>query len=147
MGHIWLVMKQNVVTLWQGRILCGAPRSQLVKWKLRLSHFCVRLNEGHTMFVERKITSRLNGGEPLRHFLANEGWKTLQEAVSVMHHYFHIFLSSKFISCYRVNFTPYWILTESQTCTFCASHILNSYSNLLKFDAALYKNYVISWFS
>ena len=43
----------------------------------------VRLNEGHTMFVERKISSEMHGGEPLRQFLASEGWKTLQEAVSV----------------------------------------------------------------
>ncbi|KAK7101710.1 leukotriene A-4 hydrolase-like [Littorina saxatilis] len=42
------------------------------------------LNEGHTVFAERKITSRMHGGEPLRQFLANEGWKTLQETVATL---------------------------------------------------------------
>ncbi|KAK7476031.1 hypothetical protein BaRGS_00032738 [Batillaria attramentaria] len=42
------------------------------------------LNEGHTVFVERKITSRMHGGEPLRHFLANEGWKELQEIINTL---------------------------------------------------------------
>ncbi|KAL8615198.1 hypothetical protein ACOMHN_029214 [Nucella lapillus] len=42
------------------------------------------LNEGHTMFVERKIASRMGGGEPLRHFEAKEGWEELRETVTRM---------------------------------------------------------------
>ncbi|XP_021344538.1 leukotriene A-4 hydrolase-like, partial [Mizuhopecten yessoensis] len=39
------------------------------------------LNEGHTVFVERKIAGCLYGGEPMRHFLGIGGWKTLQYGV------------------------------------------------------------------
>ncbi|XP_076469755.1 leukotriene A-4 hydrolase-like isoform X1 [Babylonia areolata] len=42
------------------------------------------LNEGHTMFVERKIASRMHGGEPLLHFKASEGWEELRESVNRM---------------------------------------------------------------
>lgn len=40
----------------------------------------VRLNEGHTVFVERKIQGRMNG-EPLRQLSAAEGWNDLQQSV------------------------------------------------------------------
>ncbi|PVD24845.1 hypothetical protein C0Q70_15331 [Pomacea canaliculata] len=43
------------------------------------------LNEGHTVFVERKIISRLHGGEPLRTLLASEGWKALQETINQLY--------------------------------------------------------------
>ena len=46
-------------------------------------YVCFRLNEGHTVFVERKIASRLHGGEQMRHFKAYEGWNELQNAVSI----------------------------------------------------------------
>ncbi|XP_041349920.1 leukotriene A-4 hydrolase-like [Gigantopelta aegis] len=42
------------------------------------------LNEGHTVFVERKIASRLHGGEQMRHFMASEGWDALQNAVNTL---------------------------------------------------------------
>lgn len=53
-------------------------------WNIHFYFACLftRLNEGHTVFVERKIISRLHGGEPLRTLLASEGWKALQETVS-----------------------------------------------------------------
>ncbi|XP_076093687.1 leukotriene A-4 hydrolase-like isoform X3 [Mytilus galloprovincialis] len=38
------------------------------------------LNEGHTVFVERKIQGRMNG-EPLRQLSAAEGWNDLQQGV------------------------------------------------------------------
>ncbi|XP_071157221.1 leukotriene A-4 hydrolase-like isoform X3 [Mytilus edulis] len=38
------------------------------------------LNEGHTVFVERKIQGRMNG-EPLRQLSAAEGWNDLQQSV------------------------------------------------------------------
>ncbi len=40
------------------------------------------LNEGFTVFTERKIVGRLMG-EPQRHFQAIGGWKDLDYAVSV----------------------------------------------------------------
>lgn len=39
------------------------------------------LNESYTEFVERKIVSRLHGGEKFRQFLAYRGWNILIEAV------------------------------------------------------------------
>ncbi|KAL3847158.1 hypothetical protein ACJMK2_018086, partial [Sinanodonta woodiana] len=42
------------------------------------------LNEGHTVFVERKIDARLKNGEPFRQFMAEGGWNDLQYAVSVL---------------------------------------------------------------
>ncbi|XP_053377256.1 leukotriene A-4 hydrolase-like isoform X1 [Mercenaria mercenaria] len=42
------------------------------------------LNEGNTMFVERKIAARLTGGEPFRQFKALCGWNTLIETVDVL---------------------------------------------------------------
>ena len=44
---------------------------------------CRRLNEGHTVFIERKIAGRM-ANEQLRQFVANGGWNDLQEQVSVM---------------------------------------------------------------
>lgn len=41
------------------------------------------LNEGHTMFLERKITAEIRGGEPFRHFSAIQGWDALQYSVDV----------------------------------------------------------------
>jgi len=42
---------------------------------------CVdRLNEGHTVFIERKIAGRMFG-EQLRHFLALDGWTELKNQV------------------------------------------------------------------
>jgi leukotriene-A4 hydrolase len=38
------------------------------------------LNEGFTVFTERKIASRMKG-EPTRHFSAINGWKDLKEEV------------------------------------------------------------------
>jgi leukotriene-A4 hydrolase len=40
------------------------------------------LNEGFTVFTERKITGRLEGGEPMRHFSAIGGWNDLSEAIN-----------------------------------------------------------------
>ncbi|XP_062620462.1 leukotriene A-4 hydrolase-like, partial [Saccostrea cucullata] len=42
------------------------------------------LNEGHTMFVERKITSRLHDNEAFRQFLALGGAKELEEEIEVV---------------------------------------------------------------
>ncbi|KAK6176549.1 hypothetical protein SNE40_014812 [Patella caerulea] len=39
------------------------------------------LNEGHTVFIERKITSRIHGGEPFRHFMLDCGWQELKNTV------------------------------------------------------------------
>lgn len=39
------------------------------------------LNEGFTMFVQRKIEGRLKGGEPARHFSALGGWKDLADTI------------------------------------------------------------------
>lgn len=41
------------------------------------------LNEGHTVFVERKITARLHNSEPMRSFMALGGWQDLQYSVDV----------------------------------------------------------------
>jgi len=38
------------------------------------------LNEGHTVFIERKIAGRMFG-EQLRHFLALDGWTELRNQV------------------------------------------------------------------
>ena len=38
------------------------------------------LNEGFTVFTERKIKGRMEG-EAARHFAAHAGWKALQDAV------------------------------------------------------------------
>ncbi|ESO84303.1 hypothetical protein LOTGIDRAFT_222151 [Lottia gigantea] len=44
------------------------------------------LNEGHTVFIERKITSRLHGGEPFRQFQLAAGWQELRNTVeNVLH--------------------------------------------------------------
>jgi leukotriene-A4 hydrolase len=40
------------------------------------------LNEGHTVFIERKITGRLHG-EAERQFSAILGWKALKESVGL----------------------------------------------------------------
>lgn len=40
----------------------------------------LRLNEGHTVFVERKIAGRMFG-EKFRHHLAQGGWNDLQKHV------------------------------------------------------------------
>lgn len=44
------------------------------------------LNEGHTMFVERKIIATLRGGEPFRHFSAIQGWDALKYGIDVLGH-------------------------------------------------------------
>ncbi|KAK3087442.1 hypothetical protein FSP39_005970 [Pinctada imbricata] len=41
------------------------------------------LNEGHTVFIERKIAGRLHG-EPHRQMMSREGWSTLEETVKVL---------------------------------------------------------------
>ena len=43
---------------------------------LSRTNFIIRLNEGHTVFVERKIASRMHD-EQFRHFAALGGWKDL----------------------------------------------------------------------
>ena len=43
------------------------------------------LNEGFTVFTERKIAGRLEG-EPLRHFEAIGGWKSLMYGVRAQRH-------------------------------------------------------------
>ena len=43
---------------------------------------CCRLNEGHTVFVERKIAGRMLG-EPVRQMLAHDGWTELHGQVSI----------------------------------------------------------------
>lgn len=40
-----------------------------------------RLNEGHTVFVERKITGRLHSGQSLSHFMALGRAKDLNETI------------------------------------------------------------------
>ncbi|XP_061187937.1 leukotriene A-4 hydrolase-like isoform X1 [Saccostrea echinata] len=42
------------------------------------------LNEGHTVFVERKITGRLHNSEALRQFMALGGSKDLKESIEVV---------------------------------------------------------------
>lgn len=42
-----------------------------------------RLNEGHTMFVERKITKALHDSEALRQFQALAGFKELKEEIVI----------------------------------------------------------------
>lgn len=42
-----------------------------------------RLNEGHTMFVERKITKALHDSEALRQFKALAGLKDLKEGIVI----------------------------------------------------------------
>lgn len=42
-----------------------------------------RLNEGHTMFVERKITKALHDSEVLRQFRALAGFKELKEEIVI----------------------------------------------------------------
>ncbi|XP_062610760.1 leukotriene A-4 hydrolase-like isoform X1 [Saccostrea cucullata] len=42
------------------------------------------LNEGHTVFVERKITGRLHNSEALRQFMAIGGSKSLKETIEVV---------------------------------------------------------------
>lgn len=44
------------------------------------------LNEGHTVFAERKICGMLKGGEPYRHFLSAAGWNILRETVKILTH-------------------------------------------------------------
>jgi len=42
------------------------------------------LNEGHTVFLERKIGGRLFGGEPYRDFTALGGWNDLKYAIDTL---------------------------------------------------------------
>ncbi|XP_064604430.1 leukotriene A-4 hydrolase-like isoform X1 [Liolophura sinensis] len=42
------------------------------------------LNEGHTTFLERKVTARLHSGEKFRQFMALDGWKDLKDAVETI---------------------------------------------------------------
>lgn len=51
---------------------CGRSRTD--------GSFLLRLNEGHTVYLERMIGRRLEG-ENFRHFKALGGWKDLQESV------------------------------------------------------------------
>ena len=43
---------------------------------------CCRLNEGHTVFLERKIAGRMQG-EKYRSFASLSGWHTLVETINV----------------------------------------------------------------
>jgi hypothetical protein len=51
-----------------------------------------RLNEGHTVFVERKIIGRMKG-ENFRQFEANGGWGELKTQVSFLQHFIHSHLT------------------------------------------------------
>jgi leukotriene-A4 hydrolase len=64
------VVAHEIAHSWMGN-LCSCKN-----WE----HFW--LNEGFTVFVERKITARLSGGEPVRHFNATLGLEHLKESVS-----------------------------------------------------------------
>jgi hypothetical protein len=48
-----------------------------------------RLNEGHTMFVERKITGRLHHDDALSQFMALGGAKELKEEIVMCAIKFH----------------------------------------------------------
>ena len=57
------------------------------------------LNEGFTVFVERKILGLMQKGEATRSFEAIEGWKDLQEEVQMT-------LISHQLSCILPHFCP-----------------------------------------
>lgn len=46
-----------------------------------------RLNEGHTVYVERRITGRLHDDEALRQFMAMGGSKDMKENIVNTLHY------------------------------------------------------------
>ena len=62
------VVAHEIAHSWTGNLVTNA----------NFEHFW--LNEGFTVFTERKIASRMNG-EPIRHFSAINGWKDLKEEV------------------------------------------------------------------
>lgn len=56
-----------------------------------------RLNEGHTMFAERKITGRLHNDEALSQFMALGGAKELKEEIVICATKFSLYLYDNFI--------------------------------------------------
>lgn len=66
------VVAHEISHSWTGNLVTNAT----------FEHFW--LNEGHTVFVERKIAGRLHGGEAMRHFGGIGGWKTLKYGVDVL---------------------------------------------------------------
>lgn len=64
------VVAHEIAHSWTGNLVTNAT------W----DHFW--LNEGHTTFMERKISGKLARSEPHRHFLAFNGWKSLEYAVN-----------------------------------------------------------------
>ncbi|XP_033744454.1 leukotriene A-4 hydrolase-like isoform X1 [Pecten maximus] len=63
------VVAHEIAHSWTGNLVTNS----------NFEHFW--LNEGHTVFVERKIAGRLHGGEAMRHFTGIGGWKSLQYGV------------------------------------------------------------------
>ena len=63
------VIAHEIAHSWTGNLVTNS----------NFEHFW--LNEGFTVFTERKINSRMNG-ETHRHFSAIEGWKDLKDGVS-----------------------------------------------------------------
>jgi len=65
------VIAHEIAHSWTGNLVTN----------VNFEHFW--LNEGFTVFTERKIVGRMHG-EPARHFSAILGWKDLQETVEVV---------------------------------------------------------------
>jgi len=63
------VVIHEIAHSWSGNLVSNAS------WE----HFW--LNEGFTMFIQRKVLAMLHG-EPTRHFSAIEGWKHLQDTIA-----------------------------------------------------------------
>ncbi|XP_060075703.1 leukotriene A-4 hydrolase-like [Ylistrum balloti] len=63
------VVAHEIAHSWTGNLVTNS----------NFEHFW--LNEGHTVFLERKIAGRLHGGELMRHFTGIGGWKSLQYGV------------------------------------------------------------------
>jgi len=64
------VVAHEIAHSWTGNLVTNS----------NFEHFW--LNEGFTVFTERKIKGRLHGGEPARHFSAILRWRDLEETVN-----------------------------------------------------------------
>jgi len=64
------VIAHEIAHSWTGNLVTN----------VNFEHFW--LNEGFTVFTERKIKGRLHGGEPVRAFSAMLGWRDLEETVN-----------------------------------------------------------------
>lgn len=74
------------------QVLIFTPQTSVLYLKILLAeiYFIItltldhsRLNEGHTMFVERKITKTLHNSEALRQFQAIRGLNELKEEIVI----------------------------------------------------------------